>query len=94
MNSTHMKMFSERYSCTGEAAEDDEHLPYEITTASIIAAIQVREAVKFINGLTKQIAGLIHYDGINCIFENVALEVNPDCQIHKMGNINGGEGRV
>lgn len=84
LNKTHMKVLEERYSCCGsEITIYKERLPQEITTTSIIAAIQVREGLKILskneNVLTNQI---LYYNGVNNISEEIEIEVNPHCQHH------------
>jgi molybdopterin/thiamine biosynthesis adenylyltransferase len=46
MNSSHMKVMDERFSCTGAGSIFIPRIASEITTTSVIAAAQVREAMK------------------------------------------------
>lgn len=49
-NKTHTKIVSERFSCTGEQSTFFEpKFAAEITTTSIVASVQVREALKLLN---------------------------------------------
>jgi molybdopterin/thiamine biosynthesis adenylyltransferase len=66
----------------GDAEGNETHLPYEITSASIIAAIQVREAVKLFNGLDDKLIRLIHYNGMQGSLDNINVNFNPECQFH------------
>lgn len=66
MNSTHYRAAEIRYSCTGSGAS----VPYvpkraaEITTASAVAAMQVREAMKIASGRSDIcIKDMAYYDG-------------------------------
>jgi molybdopterin/thiamine biosynthesis adenylyltransferase len=84
LNKTHMKVLEERYSCTGsDLTYYEEKLPQEITTTSVIAAIQVREGLKIVskngNVLTNKI---FYYNGKKNISEEIEIAVNPNCQHH------------
>ena len=84
MNRSHMKIVEKRFSCTGKASAI--YIPKmaaEITTTSIVAAMQVREAVKIISGREDMcVKNIAYYDGISG--ETFVLEVKKEgsCQNH------------
>lgn len=52
MNKIHMKVMEKRFSCTGsDVTFFEDKLPAEITTISIVAAVQVREGIKISYGI-------------------------------------------
>lgn len=84
MNRTHMAQVARRYSCTGagmtfvEAAQ-----AAEITTTSIVAAVQAREAVKVASGRQdRAVENLWYYDGLRSSAEVLQVELNPKCPVH------------
>lgn len=85
MNDTHAKILEKRFSCTGsETTFYEEKLAGEITTTSVIAAIQVREALKICSGIDSGLKNRIfYYDGLRCISEMLEIPINPECQHHK-----------
>lgn len=84
MNRTHFKVMEKRYSCTGnEASFFEPKLPAEITTTSVVAAIQVREAVKIMSGREMDcIKHVLHYNGLTNASENLELSIDPQCPMH------------
>lgn len=84
MNKTHMKVMDMRFSCTGrDVTFFEDKLPAEITTTSVVAAVQVREGVK----LTCKredilLSQLFYYNGINNTSEVYDIEINPSCPHH------------
>ncbi len=84
MNKTHMAEVARRYSCTGagmtfvEAAQ-----AAEITTTSIVAAVQAREAVKVASGREdRAVDNLWYYDGLRGTAEVLRVPLNPTCPVH------------
>jgi molybdopterin/thiamine biosynthesis adenylyltransferase len=84
MNKTHMAEVARRYSCTGagmtfvEAAQ-----AAEITTTSIVAAVQAREAVKVASGRSdRTVDNLWYYDGLKGSAEVLRVARNPACPVH------------
>lgn len=84
MNKTHMAEVARRYSCTGagmtfvEAAQ-----AAEITTTSIVAAVQAREAVKVASGRQdRTVENLWYYDGLRGTAEVLRVALNPKCPVH------------
>jgi molybdopterin/thiamine biosynthesis adenylyltransferase len=91
MNRTHMKTLNLRQSCTGEDVSFfTPRLAAEITTTSIIAAVQVREALKIVHGLKdKVLEGLFFYDGMRNESSILEIEENPKCPHHSKAEGNG-----
>jgi molybdopterin/thiamine biosynthesis adenylyltransferase len=84
MNRSHMKVMNLRQSCTGEDVSFfTPRLPAEITTTSIVAAVQVREALKLVHGLRgKTMKGVFFYDGMRNETSILEVELNPKCPHH------------
>jgi molybdopterin/thiamine biosynthesis adenylyltransferase len=84
LNNTHMKTLEKRFSCSGRSIVYYEPpLSAEITTTSIISAIQVREALKISCGMTDKILhNLFYYDGLRNVTEELEIEINPNCSHH------------
>jgi len=84
MNTTHVKNLEARYSCTGrEVSYFEPKVPAEITTTSIIAAIEVREALKIVHALWDNVLkGVLYYDGIKGTFHVLSAEISPGCPNH------------
>ena len=85
MNRTHYRVMEKRFSCTGADVNYYEpKTPAEITTTSVVAAIQVREAVKIASGKPdKSIHNVMFYDGLNGTSENIEVDIDPDCPMHR-----------
>jgi molybdopterin/thiamine biosynthesis adenylyltransferase len=85
MNRSHYNITETRFSCTGNASFF--YVPKmaaEITTTSVIAAMQVREAVKIMSGREDLcIKDMAYYDGMSG--ETFILKVKKDenCENHK-----------
>jgi molybdopterin/thiamine biosynthesis adenylyltransferase len=84
MNRTHMKIMEKRFSCTGtDITFFEQKMPAEITTTAIVAAIQVREALKVVSGhKDKTVRNLFYYDGKRNVSEELEIDINPDCPHH------------
>ncbi|MDD4307530.1 MAG: ThiF family adenylyltransferase [Thermoplasmata archaeon] len=84
MNRSHGRIAEQRFSCTGNSISL--YLPKigaEITTTSIIGALQVREAVKVISGKQGNcIKNAVYYDGMKNSLEVLEIDRNPDCPNH------------
>ena len=85
-NSSHSKILSLRFSCTGEDVSFHQpKVPAEITTTSIIGAIMVREAVKIAckrdDIVTK---GVTYYSGERNTMDTYDLSIDPDCPNHQV----------
>ena len=84
MNKTHMKVMEKRFSCTGrEVTFFQDKLPAEITTTSVIAAVQVREGLKIsCKSEDVLINKIFYYNGAKNISEVFEIEINPNCPHH------------
>lgn len=84
LNRSHLRMIERRFSCTGtDITFFEPRLPAEITTTSLIAAIQVREALRIACGQSdKCIRHLFYYDGETGSDETYELEIDPLCPNH------------
>jgi molybdopterin/thiamine biosynthesis adenylyltransferase len=84
MNKTHMKVMEKRFSCTGrDVTFFEDKLPAEITTTSIVAAVQVREGLKISCGIKNWLnKKIFYYNGAENISDVFEIEINPDCPHH------------
>lgn len=84
MNRSHGRIIEQRFSCTGN--DVSVYLPKvgaEITTTSIIGAIQVREALKLVCGKGDEcIRNVVYYDGVKNTMDVLEMEKSPDCPNH------------
>jgi molybdopterin/thiamine biosynthesis adenylyltransferase len=94
MNRSHMKVINMRQSCTGEDVSFyTPRLAAEITTTSIVAAVQVREALKLVHGLKDSVLkGMFYYDGMKNESSILEVEVNPRCPHHGVAKALEGTG--
>lgn len=83
-NRTHSKIIQMRFSCTG--ADVSFHAPKmaaEITTTSVVAAVQVREALKFTSGRREAvISNMFYYNGLKNVSDILEVPLNPSCPNH------------
>lgn len=83
MNSSHMKVMNERFSCTGQQHIFVRRLAAEITTTSVIAAMQVREAVKIMSGRKDMcIDNVTFYNGDTGEMFTLHGDIDPECPNH------------
>lgn len=84
LNRTHYKILEKRHSCTGaDVSFYQPKVAAEITTTSIIAAVQAREAVKLLCGLEERtIKNVLHYDGLRGRWDELELSFDPRCPMH------------
>jgi len=83
MNSSHMKIIDERFSCTGGGAIFIPKMAAEITTTSIIAAAQVREAMKILSGRREScLKNVMYYDGLSGAMIHLEISEDSNCQNH------------
>lgn len=84
-NNSHARTADLRFSCTGNAHMFVPYTASEITTTSIIAAMQVREAEKIASGRTDMcIKGITYYNGETGTTDEVALDMDPECPNHEV----------
>ncbi len=91
MNRTHFRTMERRYSCTGsDTVFFEPKLAAEITTTSVIAAIQVRESIKVLCGQQDRcLHHLLHYNGLTNQVLELEVPLDPECPMHSG---QGGEG--
>jgi molybdopterin/thiamine biosynthesis adenylyltransferase len=84
LNSSHYRIIEQRYSCTGaDTTFVEPKLASEVTTTSVVAAVQSREAMKIINGRRDLVlANLFYYDGNRNVSDVLEVAINPDCPNH------------
>lgn len=88
MNKSHMKILDQRFSCTGGGTIFVPKMAADITTTSVVAAIQVREAIKILSGREDMaIRNVMYYDGESCTMDCYQLSVDRECPNH--GNREG-----
>ncbi|MFO7618569.1 MAG: ThiF family adenylyltransferase [Thermoplasmata archaeon] len=84
MNRSHERIVAQRFSCTGN--DISLFLPKigaEITTTSIIGAMQVREALKLVSSKPEYcIHNVAYYDGLGNNLEIFEVEKRADCPNH------------
>ena len=83
-NRTHSRVLEKRYSCSGsEVSYFEPKLAAEITTTSIIAAIQVREGLKIVSGLRNEcLKHILFYNGLKNTSEVLEVPLDEDCPVH------------
>lgn len=84
LNRSHYRVLEKRFSCTGKDVTFFEpKIPAEITTTSLIAAVQVREAMKITSGMMdKCIKHVLHYNGLTGMYEELELLIDSECPLH------------
>lgn len=84
VNSSHLKVLDQRQSCTGEPMSLYRRpLAAEITTTSVIAAIQVREALKVLCGRQEDcVRHVLLYDGMKNSAEVYQADIDGRCDMH------------
>lgn len=85
MNRSHYRVMEKRFSCTGsDVSYFEPKMPAEITTTSVVAAIQVREALKLTSGRPEKcIKNVVFYDGLNGTDEQLEIDIDPACPMHQ-----------
>jgi len=82
MNRSHFKVMERRFSCTGQdTVFYRPKMAAEITTTSIIAAVQVREAVKIVSH-RPVMEHVMHYDGLAGTSDILSLDIDQGCPNH------------
>jgi molybdopterin/thiamine biosynthesis adenylyltransferase len=84
MNQSHARIADLRFSCTGKGVVFHEpKVAAEITTTSVISAIMVREALKYISGRRDMLlSNAFYYDGQRNVSEEIEVSRDPDCPVH------------
>lgn len=89
LNRTHSKIEAMKLSCTDrEVSFFESIIASDINTTSLIAAVQVQEALKIIHKRWGQVIyNLFYYDGNRNIAEILEIPINPHCYHHNHSNI-------
>jgi molybdopterin/thiamine biosynthesis adenylyltransferase len=84
LNQSHYDVLEKRYSCTGsDITYYRPNIAAEITTTSIIAAVQVREALKLVCGRADTvIRNVVHYNGVRNAWDELEMSIEPLCPLH------------
>jgi adenylyltransferase/sulfurtransferase len=84
MNATDRKLLAERRSCAmlARAAIARGHVPTTAVAASIVAAMQVQEAIKLLHGQPALLGEGLHLDGLFGEVSRVAYPRRDDCAGH------------
>jgi len=83
MNGSHMSLMEKRFSCTGGGSIFIPKLASEITTTSVIAAVQVREAMKILSGRRELcIKNVMYYDGQSGATTDLEISEDSGCPNH------------
>ncbi len=85
MNRTHGRIVEKRFSCTGnDISLFVPKIGADITTTSIIGAIQVREALKIVSSKREDcVRNVAYYDGIKNSLDVLEMDKNPECPNHQ-----------
>lgn len=95
LNRTHVRLMETRFTCTGNGEAFVPKIASDITTAAVIAAMQVREALKLVSGMQGScIHDILYYDGMSGDVVICTVPISASCPnhgcIHESGN-NGEE---
>ena len=84
LNSSHARVASMRFSCTGVGTVFHEpRLAAEITTTSVVSAVMVREALKLASGRPEVLlSNAFYYDGRRNVSEELEVPLDPSCPVH------------
>ena len=84
MNRSHARIADFRFSCTGrDVVFHEPKMAAEITTTSVISAIMVREALKYISGRRSMLlSNAFYYDGQRNVSEEIEISLDSDCPVH------------
>ncbi|MBO6084575.1 MAG: ThiF family adenylyltransferase [Candidatus Methanomethylophilaceae archaeon] len=82
-NRSHAKALEKRFTCTGSASVFVPHTASDITTTSVIAAMEVREAMKAASDRQDLCTeGVTYYDGTAGEMFTLELDKDPQCPNH------------
>jgi molybdopterin/thiamine biosynthesis adenylyltransferase len=83
MNRTHVREAERRFTCTGNGTVYAPRTAADITTTAVIAAMEVREAMKVASGRVDLcIRNVSYYYGDSGEVETVQVQSDPDCPNH------------
>jgi len=85
LNRSHYRVLEQRNSCTGtEMTFFQPRMAAEITTTAMVAAVQVREALKILSGRGDSIIrNVLHFNGLRNTWEELELSRDPLCPLHR-----------
>jgi molybdopterin/thiamine biosynthesis adenylyltransferase len=85
MNETDRKLVRDRLSCARLARDEIKrgHVPTTSVAASVIAALEVQEALKYLHGQPTLYGEGIHVNGLWNDFDRVQYKRRDDCQAHE-----------
>lgn len=84
-NRSHAKALERRFTCTGNSVYTP-HMASDITTTSVIAAMEVREAMKVASDRQDlSTEGVTYYDGTKGEMFTLELDIDPECPNHAEG---------
>ena len=82
-NRSHARALERRFTCTGNGSMFVPHTASDITTTAVIAAMEVREAMKVASGRQDLCSeGVTYYDGTAGTVFSLELDRDPDCPNH------------
>lgn len=82
-NRSHSRALERRFTCTGNGSVYVPHVASDITTTAVIAAMEVREAMKIASGRRDLCpGGVTYYDGTAGTVFTLELDRDPDCPNH------------
>lgn len=83
-NRSHSRSLEKRFTCTGSSSVFVPHDASDITTTSVVAAMQVREAMKIASGRRDLCtSGVTYYDGTSGTMTTLELDADPQCPNHE-----------
>ena len=83
MNRTHVEQMERRFTCTGNGTAFVPKTASDITTTAVVAAMQVREAIKIASGREDLcVRGAVYYNGTDGTMETLSVTKDPDCVNH------------
>ncbi len=87
LNRSHYRILERRNSCTGnETTFFQPKVAAEITTTAMVAAVQVREALKIVSGRGDAVLHhVLHLNGLLNTWEELELSIDPQCPLHGAG---------
>ncbi len=84
MNRTHVEQMERRFTFTGNGTAFVPKTASDITTTAVIAAMQVREAMKVASGKEELcVRGVTYYNGTEGTMETLDVSIDPECMNHE-----------
>jgi molybdopterin/thiamine biosynthesis adenylyltransferase len=85
MNQSHGRIMEQRFSCTGnDVSVYVPKIGAEITTTSVVSAVQVREALKLMSGREEDvIRHVLYYNGVKSLADVYEIEIKMGCPNHE-----------